>query len=58
MNGNNTVIAIKYIFKMRYMGVICYKLKSNVVQNRLVTIVTIHNRGLVSSVTAVQEVKG
>ena len=32
------------------MGVTCYKLKSNVVQNSQVTIVTIHNRHLVSLV--------
>ena len=28
---------------MRYMRLICHKLKSNVLQNRQVTIVTIHN---------------
>ena len=32
---------------MRYMRVICHKLKSNVSQNRQVTIVTIHNYGKV-----------
>ena len=31
-----------YIFNMRYMRLICHKLKSNVLQNRQVTIVTIH----------------
>ena len=36
-------IIIKTIFIMRYMRLICHKLKSNVLQNRQVTIVTIHN---------------
>ena len=35
---------------MRYMRVICHKLKSNVLQNRQVTIVTIQNYGKVYEV--------
>ena len=50
INRNNTVITIKSIFNMRYMRLVCDKLKSNVLQNREVTIVTIHNYGKVYEV--------
>ena len=41
---------MKYFFNMRYIRVICHKLKSNVLQNRQVTIVTIQNYGKVYEV--------
>ena len=50
VNHNDTVIKVKYIFTMKYMRVICQKLKSNVLQNRQVDIVTIHNYGKVYEV--------